>query len=213
MRVVVIVSMMIVADFSTAVPAPVELHFHLRPEGTLKEKVENALEGEKTNGEMIEDGKEDIKLLGEAMDEEKVKQVAEKVFSNLARVANSGDGQDYFDLGVALIGLLNNPTVKQLVVDPIVKQIPGLLNPIVKQIPGLLDPIVKQIPGLLTGEGEKTDGGMIEDGKEDLKLQGAGEAVDGEKVKQVPDLTGPEVPAGPITAPRPEVPAGPSAGP
>merc|ERR1719187_2878894 len=138
--------MMIVANFSTAVPAPVELHFHLRPEGTLKEKVQNALEGEKTNGEMIEDGKEDIKLLGEAMDEEKVKQVAEKVFSNLARVANSGDGQDYFDLGVALIGLLNHPTVKQVVVDPIVKQIPGLLNPIVKQIPGLLDPIVKQIP-------------------------------------------------------------------
>ena len=94
----------------------------------VSEDVIDALEGEKTYGEMIEDGKEDLKLLSEAVDGEKVKQVAEKVYSDVARDIYSEDGQDYiFDQ----IGqMLSSPLVKKVLNNPVAKQlmakIPGL---------------------------------------------------------------------------------------
>merc|ERR1712055_666392 len=94
----------------------------------VSEDVIDALEGEKTYGEMIEDGKKDLKLLGEAVDGEKVKHVAEKVYSDVSRVTYSEDGQDYiFD---QIDKMINNPLVKQVLNNPVAKQlmakIPGL---------------------------------------------------------------------------------------
>merc|ERR1719402_868160 len=94
----------------------------------VSEDVIDALEGEKTYGEMIEDGKEDLKLLREAVDGEKVKQVAEKVYSDVATYAHSEDGQDYIFGQIGQI--MNNPLVKQVMNNPVAKQfmakVPGL---------------------------------------------------------------------------------------
>merc|ERR550519_819124 len=86
----------------------------------VSEDVIDALEGEKTYGEMIEDGKKDLKLLGKAVDGEKVKHVAEKVYSDV--YAHSEDYQDIMgQVGQIAQQVMNNPAAKQ-----IMQKIPGL---------------------------------------------------------------------------------------
>merc|ERR1719290_389666 len=68
--------------------------------GNVVEKVSNdvmeAIEGEKTYGEMIEMGKEDLRLLGEAVDKDKMKEGVERVYQD---VYQSDYGDDSLDFG------------------------------------------------------------------------------------------------------------------
>jgi len=68
--------------------------------GNVVEKVSNdvmeAIEGEKTYGEMIEMGKKDLKLLGEAVDTEKLKEGMERVYQDVYQ-SDYNDYHDYHD--------------------------------------------------------------------------------------------------------------------
>merc|ERR1719187_1317735 len=68
--------------------------------GNVVEKVSNdvmeAIEGEKTYGEMIEMGKKDLKLLGEAVDTDKMKEGMERVYQDVRRQVPRRQG-DYGD--------------------------------------------------------------------------------------------------------------------
>jgi len=73
--------------------------------GNVVEKVSNdvmeAIEGEKTYGEIIEMGKEDLRLLGEAVDTDKMKEGMERVYQDVRRQVprRQGDYDDYLDYG------------------------------------------------------------------------------------------------------------------
>merc|ERR1719290_329659 len=62
--------------------------------GKVVEKVSKdvmeAIEGEKTYGEMIEMGKDDLKLLGEAVDTAKMKEGVERVYQDMRRRTDYG---------------------------------------------------------------------------------------------------------------------------
>merc|ERR1712055_1099460 len=69
--------------------------------GKVVEKVSNdvmeAIEGEKTYGEMLEMGKEDLKLIGEAVDTAKMKDAVERVYQDIRQRGDYGDDSLDFD--------------------------------------------------------------------------------------------------------------------